>query len=598
MLSIEFANRLADAENAAGVEASPFVLFSDSSDNGTLSKQTIAESPIVAAMENLIDAAGGSQPSADVQNNSTMEIVEQNVTPNAAANKSHRVSEITNMSAEEEEALLKIDGDTEVNDDEFNEEMLLAGSTDDEDQPEAEFECELAAPNIEAENGQRVEQCDINPPANGNSDEKPQTASDKVVESIYNDLTKNFDESRKSALAVNESGCTDTSTNEFSALHASSSSDSDHATEIDGELDASVEPANDTIVISSQEESNVVDSDDADSTYGNASCLVVSPDANDSTEMQSHSPEHTPQLAATNEEKSDINPGKVLSPQHKWNIFHSPFSPLSAVLNDELLSEPIPTEEQCNDSRLDTNENSHEIDEVPNDELASVIADGAFENSNESIAHEQDDAKTSEPCDASVVTGATTIAENVPTGAELAEGQCDIEKQNPLESTAPMSDMCGIVKEVASESNSQDHHEPASQTDSPDTANQSVVESEPIDDSNEAIQSVATKMDALSTSESIDQSMIVEESEVNALSDTLADSESNAQTENEIVHSSEIADSTIQSAEIIPEPVSLDATEQVAVSEESTEEHSIGKITSEKSILFGYFSNRKRTTFT
>lgn len=293
----------------------------------TLSKQLTAASPIVSAMENLIETVGSSQSSADVRNNSTVNVADQEAST-IASNKSHRVSGITNLSAEEEDALLKIDGDAEENDDEFNEELLLAGSTDDEDESTVDPESRLDAPNIEPAKCQSVEECNANPSAIEISDEIQQnasisqTSSAEAVDSIYNDLINDLDEcgSNKADMAVkataDESDCIESSTHEFGALHASSSSDSDNATGIDGELELH-NVTDDVIVISSQEHSNSVGLGDADSTFANASGLVVSQDPNDSEIVQSHSQEYSPQMVASIEEKSDSNPGnKVLTPQN------------------------------------------------------------------------------------------------------------------------------------------------------------------------------------------------------------------------------------------------------------------------------------------
>lgn len=282
-------------------------------------------------MENLIEATDCSQSNVDVQNNSTATIV-QDATA-IESNKSNRVSDITHLSAEEEDALLKIDGDTEVDDEEFNEDFLLAGSTDEEGEPKIDPIHELNVPNNEPAQCEPVDGCveecfgyssdivDSNELEQERKD-SPSKAVDLFYEDLINDL--NESDSRNPTVEVitvaDESNCNEESThdNEFSSLHACSSY-SDDATKIDEEFDhqnAIGEITDEIIVLSSQEQSNIVGSydADADSTFGNTSYTTVSQEADNFKVNQSTSQAHLPQLiTASTEEDVDIIPGKLLS---------------------------------------------------------------------------------------------------------------------------------------------------------------------------------------------------------------------------------------------------------------------------------------------
>lgn len=207
-----------------------------------------------------------------------IEIIEQDALP-IEANKSNRISEITNLSAEEEEALLRIDGDAEGANDEINEDLLLAGSTDDEDEVKAEADVDTTATNADAEKHQIVEECDTKTVT---SDEPYQSAQisaspSEVVESIYNDLINDLNNSGKSTIEVNgnvdESNCDTSAASEpeFCALHASSSSESDIDNEIASRNVTTDHPDDDSIVLSSQHQSNLAESSQIDASIANAS---------------------------------------------------------------------------------------------------------------------------------------------------------------------------------------------------------------------------------------------------------------------------------------------------------------------------------------
>lgn len=298
-------------------------------------------------MENLIEATGSSQSNVDVQNNSTATI--EQVATAIGSNKSNRVSDITNLSAEEEDALLKIDGDAEVDDEEFNEDFLLAGSTDEEGDPKIDPTHELNVPNNEPTQREPVDECVEECFGNSSdiveSEQEIQISNDsssKAVDLFYENLINDLNESdlhnpaEEVITIADESNCNETSTHdeEFSSLHASSSY-SDDATKIDEEFDqhnAIGEITDEIIVLSSQEQSNIVGScdADADSTFGNASYTAVRQEANNFNVNQSISQEYSPQLiTASTEENVDVIPGKLLSlnslPKKNANFQSNPF---------------------------------------------------------------------------------------------------------------------------------------------------------------------------------------------------------------------------------------------------------------------------------
>lgn len=256
---------------------SPCTLFSATKD-----RQSFVKSLNTSAMESPVATTTCVEDKTPNNNfvqstQSEMELIEQEASP-IEANKSNRISEITNLSAEEEEALLRIDGDAEGADDEFNEDLLLAGSTDDESEAKAERDDDATAPNANAEKHQIVEECDSETVT---SDEPQQSAQvsdspSQVVESIYNDLINDLNNSSKSTIEVNgnigEPNCDTSAANdpEFSALHASSSSESD----IDSSNVPTHRPDDDSMVLSSQNQSNIAESSQIDASIANASHIA------------------------------------------------------------------------------------------------------------------------------------------------------------------------------------------------------------------------------------------------------------------------------------------------------------------------------------
>lgn len=279
-------------------------------------------------MENLTETDGHSQSNADIQNNSTANDVQlktETIAHEAAtrdASKSSRVSRITNLSAEEEDALLTADGDTEGNDDEVNEDLLLAESEDDEGEPNIHlsYEMQETLPLTVPAKRQGAGECDVNPSDIVTSKELDQISNNfpaEAAESIINDLINDLDRSDSGKEAMddtcNESSILDP---EFSSLHAYSSSDSDDATKTDADFsvhNASADIDDEVIVLSSQEQSTQVILCDTNSTFGNASYSAVSQNANDSKVMQSHSQESSTHLTPSNEQTSDMTAGKLLS---------------------------------------------------------------------------------------------------------------------------------------------------------------------------------------------------------------------------------------------------------------------------------------------
>lgn len=213
-----------------------------------------------------------------------------------------------------------------------------------------------------------------------------------------------------------------------------------------------------------------------------------------------------------------------------------------------------------------------------NDISQSIIADDPFENPNGTNFHEQNLTNAPEVSDEFAITATPTTDVNVP--MTLSEAQFEIEKENSHDSNVEMSEICGIGEEISS-----DDHKPSLQTDDClDTVDNSVnvgnqIEDERFEKNIESISSSVTKTDAQSSSESIENSAIFEGTEVNAFFDALADSESNDDTANKIMHSNESYDFSIQDIENIPKIVSLNVTEQVAVSDEQKEIEDKGKMT-------------------
>lgn len=292
----------------------------------------IEESSTLSAMENLTGTDCHSQSNADIQNNSIaddaqleIETIEHEASP-LDSSKTSRVSKITNLSAEEEDALLTADGDTEEDDNEVNEDLLLAESEDDEANPNIDpsYELQTTSPLTEPKKRQSGEESDVNPSDIVTSNEMdpisndiPAEAADSIINDLINDLERS--DSRKQSMeqisgaddTCNESSIHDP---EFSSLHASSSSDSDDATKIDADFslqNATVEMDDEVIVLSSQEQSTHVVLCDTNSTFGNASYSAVSEDANDFKVMQSQSQETSSHLTASNQETTDMTAGKL-----------------------------------------------------------------------------------------------------------------------------------------------------------------------------------------------------------------------------------------------------------------------------------------------
>lgn len=530
-------------------------MFSTSKD-GTSTKQLIVESSTLSAMENLTGTDGHSQSNADVQNNSTandVQLKSETIEHEAAtldSRKSSRVSKITNLSAEEEDALLTADGDTEGNDDEVNEDLLLAESEDDEHDPNIDLSYEMQQTltlTVPAKR-QGAGESNVNPSDIVTSKELDQISNNypaEAAESIINDLINDLDQSDSGKEAMENIAAADDTCNEssildpeFSSLHASSSSDSDDATKIDADIsihNASVDIDDEVIVLSSQEQSTHVILCDTNSTFGNASYSAVSQDANDSKVIQSHSQESSTHLTAPNERTTDITAGN----------------------ND--ISQPLGV--------------------MQNVGTLATVADAAFENPNESSIS----TKPSEVCEASAITASTTSDINIATN--LSETQFEIENENSCDPNDDrMSDLCGIGAVLLSESNLEVQVEPTSQTVCPDTASNPVddvgqIECDLSEVNSDAVQSNRTETGAINTSQSIDRSTVLDGLEVNAFLDTLGDTGSFDQREDEILHSNEIDDIAIQHIETIPEIGSLNATVEASEPADITEKQDTGKIT-------------------
>lgn len=273
--------------------------------------------------KNAIETAIGSRSNAFASNDSTEPKVESElaVTEQDANisgwNKSNRVSEITNLSAEEEDALLKIDGDTEENGDEFNEDLLLAESTDEEGDSKIDLSYEIVTPNTEPTKHQIGKEYDLTTSDMVASNKLQQTTRvgnislSEAVDSFLNDLVNNIDESdscnptREANAGTDQSNYNETlvQDQEFSALHVSSSSDSGDITEINETIvghNATVEPTEPQL----PEETKPVVLCDTDSTITDVSYSAV---------IQSHSPEYSSCVASSNQkEKSDDIPGRLL----------------------------------------------------------------------------------------------------------------------------------------------------------------------------------------------------------------------------------------------------------------------------------------------
>lgn len=202
-----------------------------------------------------------------------------------------------------------------------------------------------------------------------------------------------------------------------------------------------------------------------------------------------------------------------------------------------------------------------------NDISQSIIANEPFENPNETSFHEQNLTNAPEVSDEFAITATPTTDANVP--MTMSEALFAIDNENLHDSNAEMSEVCGV-----GEKNSPDDHKPSQQTACPDTVDNSVNDGNQIEDElyeniSESLPSTVTKTEAQRSSESINNSAIFEGTEVNAFLDALAGSESNDDTANKIMHSNEN----------IPEIVSVNVTEQFAVSDEQTEVEDKGKIT-------------------
>lgn len=313
-------------------------------------------------MDDSIEIADSSGKSnADIQKNSIMDEAESQLIAigqesKADSNNSKRISEITNLSAEEEDALLKVDGDTEGNDDEFNEDLLLAGSTDDEAETKMESACQSNVPTIE-------------PAICQSFDEFNQIASNSrsdAVDSIYNDLFNDF-EKNNTCNPISEDTVGDESDLkaytshdlEFSSLHASSSSDSigspTNIERIDRRIATdnshpSVEPSNEIVVISSGEPSNFVRLFDSNvGISAHTSHSVLNHDTSECIVMPSHLDEShlwaEPNQSEPSNKKSDkieITSGKSL--HHKCCLLCKHLSlfpqsyPMRQYLNPVLLN--------------------------------------------------------------------------------------------------------------------------------------------------------------------------------------------------------------------------------------------------------------------
>lgn len=308
-------------------------MFSTLKDVPSTKQLIVVESTTLSAMENFTGTDGHSQSNAVIDNNSTAnnrQLEIETIEHEAAtldSNKSSLVSKITNLSAEEEDALLTTDGDTEENDDEVNEDLLLAESEDDEADTKGDpsFQLQQTSPLTEPTKRQSGEECDVNPSDIVTSNEMDQISINfpaEAADSIMNDLINDLDQSDShmssiEKIAGDDDTCNESSIHdqEFSSLHATSSSDSDNATKTDADFslhNAAVEIDDEVIVLSSQEQSTHVVLCDTNSTFGNASYLAVSQDAIDSTVEQRHPQESSPHVTASNQETSDMTAGKLL----------------------------------------------------------------------------------------------------------------------------------------------------------------------------------------------------------------------------------------------------------------------------------------------
>lgn len=228
----------------------------------------------------------------------------------------------------------------------------------------------------------------------------------------------------------------------------------------------------------------------------------------------------------------------------------------------------------ANDCPREANDISQSVHIMQNVETLATVADGAFENPNESNLS----TKTPEVCEASAITASTTYDINIATN--LSENQFEIDGENSCNpSDDRKSDLSDIGAMFLSESNLLEPDQPASHTDCPDTASNPVNDVGQIEcelfEINRNLQENRTETDAVNTSQSIERPAVLDGLEVNAFLDILADTGLNDQTEVKILHSNEIEHNSIQNIETISEIESLNAT---IAPVEPAEVHEKGKI--------------------
>lgn len=335
---------LADAEHCVRVNASSHVLLTTPK-RQTIAQQINAKSVNISTMEKSIAmaASDGNQSHASVHIDNTIGNDEFDGDEQATEmvidlEKSKQVSDVTNLSAEEEEALLRIESDAvEMNADveDMNEDALLAGCTDDDSDTKSET----------------VSQAIAGQSANGAEPTKMTENEEKavaVVHSYFTDVIDGIVESiepetmnaaqlesntfvESSVLdATNDISSTD---NEFDALHASSSWE--ETIKLNDETSC-FDQSDDVIVLSSQDQSQSI----LDDTVDNASESVVF-NIGDSTVVQLLGHDRT----ITTEGKSseaveDVEMNERASVKTEEVVFVKPMSSTDERFNDETMMDP------------------------------------------------------------------------------------------------------------------------------------------------------------------------------------------------------------------------------------------------------------------
>lgn len=544
----------ADGEDAILVEESPTISTSNSKGEETSSHQSIVDSSHISPMEDATEIATLCHSIADASTNSTytnVQSVDGSDDADAAildSDKSNRVSEITNLSAEEEDALLKIEGDTEVNDDDMNEDMLLAESADEEEDPEINENFSENVPNCGSTTQQTGDECETSFSNIVGSNEIASTANDlpsEAVDSIFNEIMANLDTCENLA-AVNtdadESSINDTTKNdrEFDSLHVSSSSELDES----AGFAAITEPA-------------LTESNDAEC---NADPI------NQSTSDWS-----------TNDLSRIEVPGKIL---HTHNSHLNSLLNSLTPANHELLSDPahaVNNESACNE-----NDKPHAVERLPNMEANPIIDDSSIsfpggwtvdfsgdvivenvENVSSvpdvSEINQQSDTETFESINyAAAAENASPDVEQTP--VTLYE-QSEVDNGVSIDSDAAgAADINASPKEIIPETNSQDYSNTAYPV--------PMADGELIELDSTVLQPDANKMDAVDIPES---TVIHEQLDSGELWNASANAALESHTENDDIHSNEFDPLLAEDVENDPEIAPV-AVEQFVESGESQNE--------------------------